>query len=193
MLSLLYQKNSLCTIPARAFIRAETETDCYNNSMAKKRKKSHPHSRSRAPWWAVLLVSAALAVFQQTGKPVGQVRGDAFENADVASVYDGDTFKINLNCSLSVFCEKVPVRVRGVDCPEIKGQSQREKRLARRAKEFTKAFLSSGPVNLSNCGRDKYFRLLCDVEVNSRSLAEELLANRLAYRYGGGKKSNRFK
>ncbi len=158
--------------------------------MAKKRKKSHP--RSRAPWWAVLLTAAALTAFQQTGKPVGEVRGDTFENVDVASVYDGDTFKINLNCSLSVFCEKVPVRVRGVDCPEIKGKTQKEKRLARRAKDFTRAFLSAGPVNLSNCGRDKYFRLLCDVDVNGRSLAEELLAEKLAYRYHGGKKSNRF-
>lgn len=94
---------------------------------------------------------------------------------------------------MSVFCEKVPVRVRGIDCPEIKGKTEREKRLAQKAKAFTKDFLSRGPVNLSNCGRDKYFRLLCDVDVNGQSLAKELLKRKLAYRYDGGTKSKQFR
>ena len=81
---------------------------------------------------------------QQQGKPLsktGEVEdGQAFNNVSVASIYDGDTFKINLNCSLAVYCEKVPVRVRGVDTPEIKGKTEREKALAQKAKAFTKNF-----------------------------------------------------
>ena len=157
--------------------------------MAPRRKRKTSRRSSKAPWWVTALIAAALAVFQQTGKPVSQVEGDTFENAQIASVYDGDTFKINLNCSMRVFCEKVPVRVRGIDCPEIKGKTEREKRLAQKAKAFTKDFLSRGEVNLSNCGRDKYFRLLCDVDVNGQSLAQELLKRKLAYRYDGGTKS----
>ena len=161
--------------------------------MAPRRKRKTSRRSSKAPWWVTALIAAALAVFQQTGKPISQVEGDTFENAQIASVYDGDTFKINLNCSMSVFCEKVPVRVRGIDCPEIKGKTEREKRLAQKAKAFTKDFLSRGEANLSNCGRDKYFRLLCDVDVNGQSLAQELLKRKLAYRYDGGTKSKQFR
>ena len=161
--------------------------------MTPRRKRKTSRRSSKAPWWVTALIAAALAVFQQTGKPVSQVEGDTFENAQIASVYDGDTFKINLNCSMSVFCEKVPVRVRGIDCPEIKGKTEWEKRLAQKAKAFTKDFLLRGEVNLSNCGRDKYFRLLCDVDVNGQSLAQELLKRKLAYRYDGGTKSKQFR
>ena len=70
-------------------------------------------------------------IMQQTGKPSSETAdlpdSSALQNVSVASVYDGDTFKINLNCSLAVYCEKVPVRVLGVDCPEIKGKTERSK------------------------------------------------------------------
>lgn len=134
---------------------------------------------------------------QQQGKPLtktGEVEdGQAFENVSIASIYDGDTFKINLNCSLAVYCEKVPVRVRGVDTPEIKGKTEREKALAQKAKAFTKDFLSVAPVTLSDCGRDKYFRLLCDVtNGEGNDLAQELIKRDLGYAYQGGTKSKKY-
>ena len=92
-----------------------------------------------------------------------------------------------------MYCEKVPVRVRGVDTPEIKGKTQREKNLAQKAKEFTKEFLSVAPVSLSNCGRDKYFRLLCDVtNGEGKDLARELIKRDLGYAYQGGTKSKKY-
>lgn len=144
-----------------------------------------------------LIAAVVLFFMQQSGKPLtktGRVEENAvFENVSVASVYDGDTFKINLNCSMAVYCEKVPVRVRGVDTPEIKGKTEREKQLARKAKTFTQEFLQKGPVSLSNCGRDKYFRLLCDVKNGqNKDLARELIKNNLGYAYQGGTKSTRF-
>ena len=162
--------------------------------MARKKK----YSKKQAKFWAGVIAAAVLMVLQQQGKPLtktGAVADDqTFQNVSVASVYDGDTFKINLNCSLSVYCEKVPVRVRGIDCPEIKGSTEKEKRLAQTAKTFTKHFLEDRPVSLGNCGRDKYFRLLCDVSNGSgKDLAQELLQHKLAYRYDGGKKKNVFK
>ena len=134
---------------------------------------------------------------QQQGKPLtktGPIEDEqTFENVSIASVYDGDTFKINLNCSLAVYCEKVPVRVRGVDTAEIKGKTQREKKLAQQAKAFTKEFLSVAPVSLSNCGRDKYFRLLCDVQNgNGQDLARELIKRDYGYSYQGGTKSKKY-
>lgn len=162
--------------------------------MARRRRK---YTKKQAKFWAAVLVSAALAVIQQTGKPIAQTSAlpdaQALQNVSVASVYDGDTFKINLNCSLAVYCEKVPVRVLGVDCPEIKGKTKREKALAQKAKAFTKAFLQNAPVSLTDCSRDKYFRLLCAVtNGQGQNLADELIKRDLGYRYYGGKKSDRY-
>ena len=162
--------------------------------MARRRKK---YTKKQVKFWAAVLAAAALAVIQQTGKPVADTAAlpdaTALRDVSVASVYDGDTFKINLNCSLAVYCEKVPVRVLGVDCPEIKGKTKREKALAQKAKAFTKEFLQSGPVSLTDCSRDKYFRLLCAVtNAQGQNLAEELIKRDLGYRYYGGKKSDRY-
>lgn len=166
------------------------------------RRKRSSRSKKYMPVRIRLCASLVAALFlfigQQRGKPLshtGPVEdGALFRNVSVASVYDGDTFKINLNCSLAVYCEKVPVRVRGVDCPEIKGKTEKEKRLAQEAKAFTKEFLSKKPITLTDCGRDKYFRLLCDVmNGEDEDLARELIRRKLGYAYDGGKKSGRFR
>jgi len=148
-------------------------------------------------FWATVIITVILYFVQQQGKPLDtsspSAENSIFENVSVASVYDGDTFKINLNCSLAVYCEKVPVRVRGVDTPEIKGKTEREKELAKKAKNFTKEFLTKRPVTLSQCGRDKYFRLLCDVSNGQgQDLARELIRHNLGYSYQGGTKSTQY-
>ena len=112
-----------------------------------------------------------------------------FNKVSLASVYDGDTFRVHLACKYGVFCKTIPIRVRGVDCPEIKGGSAETKALAKQAKAFSKNFLTSGKILLRNCGRDKYFRLLCDVKVNGKSLGEELLKAGHAIPYDGGTKT----
>ena len=154
-------------------------------------------AQKKIEFWASVIIAVILFFMQQQGKPLtktGPVEDEqAFEDVSIASVYDGDTFKINLNCSLAVYCEKVPVRVRGVDTPEIKGKTAREKKLAQEAKEFTKEFLSVRPVSLSNCGRDKYFRLLCDVQNgDGKDLAKELIKRDFGYSYQGGTKSKKY-
>lgn len=112
-----------------------------------------------------------------------------FHKVALASVYDGDTFKVYLACRYRLFCKAMPVRVRGVDCPEMRGGTAETKALARKAKKFTKDFLTGGKILLKNCGRDKYFRLLCEVKVNGQSLAAALLAAGYAVPYDGGTKT----
>ena len=161
--------------------------------MPRRKRRAMVRVPRKVKFWASVLAAAVLLILQQQGKPLsrtGSVEdGDLMRNVSVASVYDGDTFKINLNCSLAVYCEKVPVRVRGVDCPEIKGKSEKEKALAQQAKAFTKAFLAQKPITLTDCGRDKYFRLLCGVTNGAgQDLGEELIRRGLGYPYDGGKK-----
>ena len=161
------------------------------------RRSSKNFSQKQIKFWASVIITVILFFMQQQGKPLSKTgpleENQAFNDVSVASIYDGDTFKINLNCSLAVYCEKVPVRVRGVDTPEIKGKTDREKKLAQQAKEFTKEFLNKKPINLSNCGRDKYFRLLCDVtNGNGENLAQSLIKKKLGYSYQGGTKSKQY-
>ena len=160
-------------------------------------RRSGGYSQKQVKFWVTVIVTVILYFMQQQGKPLTQDENTptpaSFEDVSIASVYDGDTFKINLNCSMAVYCEKVPVRVLGVDTPEIKGKTEREKKLAQQAKTFTKNFLAQGPISLSNCGRDKYFRLLCDVtNGQGKNLAQELIKAKLGYSYYGGTKSTKF-
>lgn len=161
-------------------------------------KRKRISSKKQIKFWAAVIITVILFFVQYFGGEAQQPRqidpnAGEFENVEVLSIYDGDTFKINLNCKEEVLCENISVRVRGIDCPEMKGKTAKEKRLAKKAKTFTEDFLSTAPVNLKNCGRDKYFRLLCDVQVNEEDLAEALLKAGLAYSYDGGTKEDVFR
>ena len=113
-----------------------------------------------------------------------------FRQVILRSVYDGDTFYVDIpSCDIAIFCEHIPVRVRGVDCPEMKGGTPETKARAKQAKTFTQEILSNSEIFLQNCTRDKYFRLLCDVVVNNKSLAQELIKNSLGVPYNGGTKT----
>ena len=121
-------------------------------------------------------------------------KNDDITDVKVTSVYDGDTFKVMLPCSLPVVCDYISVRVRGADAPEFKTKDSCEKKKAKEAKLFTREFLKKGSVTLRNCGKDKYFRLLCSVFVVNKETKEEsnlataLLDANLAVAYEGQKR-----
>lgn len=141
----------------------------------------------RSAFEELLPLFLLLFAFQVNATTMGTSQN--FNKVSLASVYDGDTFRVHLACKYGVFCKTIPIRVRGVDCPEIKGGSAETKALAKQAKAFTKNFLKGGKILLRNCGRDKYFRLLCDVKVNGQSLGEELIKAGHAIPYDGGTKN----
>ena len=107
----------------------------------------------------------------------------------VISVYDGDTFRVNIDSLPSIVGKNIPIRVNGVDTPEIRGKCQYEKNLALEARDFVRAKLSNATeIKLTNLQRGKYFRVVANVVVDGISLEQELLDNKLAYEYDGGKK-----
>ncbi|QBY04272.1 thermonuclease family protein [Thalassotalea sp. HSM 43] len=107
----------------------------------------------------------------------------------VASVYDGDTFRVNIDNWPSVIGENTPVRVKGVDTPELRAKCAAEKQKAKLAKQFTSQLLeNSNKVELRNIQRGKYFRLLADVYVDGHNLAELLINAGHGYSYAGGKR-----
>jgi endonuclease YncB( thermonuclease family) len=128
--------------------------------------------------------------------------------------YDGDTFKVVMRLGMRQTCgeeeDPVPVRLDGLDTPEVKSKNPATAKLAQKARAFVAERLVAGPYLLlyprkaSKVVFDKYGRLLCTVyyqritkekvgkkvveRVEWINLNEELLSAGLAKRYGGGKK-----
>ena len=109
--------------------------------------------------------------------------------SEVRTIYDGDSFRVNINGWPDIIGKSVPIRMLGVDTPEMRGKCEAEKILARQAKQHTVALLRSGKmIELKNTQRGKYFRILANVIIDGESLADSLLKNGLARRYDGGKR-----
>jgi len=107
----------------------------------------------------------------------------------VISVYDGDTFRVNIDSLPPIVGRNIRIRVNGIDTPEIRGRCLYEKNLALEARDFVRAKLSNAKeIKLTNLQRGKYFRVVANVVVDGVSLEQELLDNELAYEYSGGKK-----
>lgn len=113
---------------------------------------------------------------------------NSFDNVIYIDNYDGDTVKVTLYAIHKLFGEKLSIRVRGIDTPEMRSKDICEKAKAIKARDFAKAFLVKGSITLKDCGRGKYFRLVCDVWVNAGSLGSKLIQNKLAVPYDGDKK-----
>ena len=107
----------------------------------------------------------------------------------VISVYDGDTFRVDIDSLPPIVGKNIAIRVNGVDTPEIQGKCQYEKNLALEARDFVRSKLGNAKeIKLANLQRGKYFRVVANVVVDGVSLEQELLDNKLAYEYDGGKK-----
>ena len=106
--------------------------------------------------------------------------------SEITSIYDGDTFRANIEDYPTIIGYRMAIRVNGIDTPEIKGKCTKEKALAREAKQFTVKMLRNAKViELRNLQRGKYFRIVADVFTDNKSLADELIKNNLAVRYYG--------
>ena len=117
-----------------------------------------------------------------------QVYGDVTVS-EVTSIYDADTFRVNIQGWPDIIGHHMSVRVMGVDAPEIRGKCAEEKSAARRAKQFTVQLLRSASViELKNIKRGKYFRILADVYVDGQNLAEALIGANHGRSYAGGKR-----
>jgi len=109
----------------------------------------------------------------------------------VISVYDGDTFRVDIDSLPPIVGKNIPIRLNGVDTPEIRGKCEHEKDLAIKARDFVRNKLANAKeIKLNNLQRGKYFRVVANVIVDGVSLEQELLDKEFAYKYTGGKKSS---
>ena len=118
-----------------------------------------------------------------------QAKDKSFGNAtalEITSIYDGDTFRANIKGFPAVIGEHMSIRINGIDTPELRGKCDKEKQLARLAKQFTVERLRAAKsVVLKNIKRGKYFRLIADVYLDGVSLGEQLIKQGHAVKYIG--------
>jgi len=133
----------------------------------------------------VLITILILISFNSQAKP----QYGTVTVSKVISVYDGDTFRVDIASLPPIVGKNIAIRVSGVDTPEIRGKCQYEKNLALKARDFVRGKLANAKeIKLTNLQRGKYFRVVANVLVDGVSLEQELLDNELAYGYDGGKK-----
>ncbi len=123
------------------------------------------------------------------GQCLGQRSYGSFTRVEYVGNYDGDTITFRIKGVHPIVGENIKVRVRGIDTPEIRGRCEKERRLARKAKEFVARVLSKAErIELRDVARGKYFRIVADVFVDGRNLKTLLLERGLGVPYDGGRK-----
>lgn len=107
----------------------------------------------------------------------------------VIKVYDGDTITIAGKLPYSESpVYRIAVRLNGIDTPEIKGQTQKEKDLAKHIRNTLHDKIFDKIVELKNTSSEKYGRLLADVYLDGISINEWLIDQGFAVKYNGGTK-----
>ena len=108
----------------------------------------------------------------------------------VIKVYDGDTFTL---AGYLPYPEsplyRFSVRLNGIDTPEIKGKTEKEKECAILARTELQVLILDKRVVLRNVQTEKYGRLLADVYVGDLHINQHMLDTGMAVKYDGGTKS----
>jgi micrococcal nuclease len=85
----------------------------------------------------------------------------------VGTVIDGDSFKVDIDEWPPILGKGITVRIADIDAPELRGKCDREKQLARQAKQHLVAALrGASKVELKHLQRGKYFRVVADVYID---------------------------
>ena len=113
----------------------------------------------------------------------------------VIKVYDGDTITIASKLPYeNSRLYRFSVRLNGIDCPEIKGETEEEKECAQIAKNILSNLILNKKVKIKNKKTEKYGRILADIfiEINGNNLHinQFMLDENLAVIYDGKQKKS---
>ena len=144
------------------------------------------------------LIISAQHIETASDVPSRLLKSKATISGTVFSVADGDTFRFHhqvLPVVKNIFDRPVSkntiqVRIYAVDCPELAKRGEEDQPFSREAKEFTSNVLLKKHVTVKLLGRDRYGRILGQVQYRrgfrTDDLSVELLKRGLACVYRGG-------
>lgn len=137
------------------------------------------------------IVLPAFAELNEAQRPVDGCNHDdtTFRCVKYIKNYDADTVTFEIPNVHPLLGHKISVRVNGIDTAEIRGKAPCEKDRAEAAQQLiAKVLAGAKRINLHQIARDKYFRILANVEVDGQFIKDLLLKENLAYTYHGGTK-----
>ena len=108
----------------------------------------------------------------------------------VIKVYDGDTITIATKICNLPNLYRFSVRILDIDCPEINSKDDFEKKLAIKGRDYVNNLILNQNVKLNVKGLDNYGRILAKIVFNNLNIGQELINQKLAIPYQGGKKKN---
>lgn len=107
--------------------------------------------------------------------------------AQIVSVYDGDTVRVDLDLGFGIWIKNQPLRIYGVDSPELFDQKGKD------AREFARNLLAPGvnvTVQTLKDKKEKYGRYLAKITLPDGSdYAAALVAAGHAIPYFGGSRT----
>lgn len=109
-------------------------------------------------------------------------------HVQLVSVHDGDTIIVNITNWPDIIGRRIPIRIKGIDAPELHDESERVRHLAEKSKEFLSTKIGNSRIVLQDLERDKYFRINANVYVRGRDVGQALILSGYAKQYDGGKK-----
>lgn len=119
--------------------------------------------------------------------------GEVYDSKAVSkiiSVYDGDTFRCNIEGYPDIVGENIGIRVKGIDTPEMRDKRPEIKAKAIAARDYLRARLAEAEtIELREIERGKYFRLVAYVYIDGINVSQELIEKGLALPYDGGTKA----
>jgi len=133
-------------------------------------------------YWIIFLLLIPILVLSD------DINYGSFDNVEYVRNYDGDTITVNIKDVHPLIGSNISVRINGIDTPEMKSQCFNAKSKALEAKYIVENLCKTGKITLKNVNRDKYFRILSDVYVDNKKIADILIEKRLAIPYNGGTK-----
>ena len=136
-------------------------------------------------FWFVSFSITLPSCLESSEKTYGDIVGVLY-----VSNYDADTITVDIPSYPPIVGDKIPVRIYGIDTPEIRGRCAKERELAKKAKELVREILTKAKtISLKNVGKDKYFRIIATVVADDINLGELLIKKGLAVEYFGGRKT----
>lgn len=112
--------------------------------------------------------------------------GRSFNNVEFISAYDGDTIKVNIKDLHPLLGQEISIRIANIDTPEMKGGCEKSKAMAKEAQLVVQELLTEAKkIDLVNCERGKYFRIIADVYADNINVGDLLFVKGLAVRYDG--------
>ena len=105
-------------------------------------------------------------------------------SVEYCSNFDGDTVRCSLDLGCGIWLRNEPIRLRGIDCPEVRGEERSDGILA---KEYVGNLLRNCHKIMANTYLDKkgkYGRLLADIYFQQTSNGPWIHLNALLVREG---------